>query len=498
MIIKKMRISAVSLVLFFFLFLTAGQAALADDNTRFGEDAVYYMQYIQDTYPERIPESSQTRAAGDWLIREVGAMGYQASTEEITWPGDDGHTYYGRNIIFTKKGNTDREIVIGAHYDSVDTNGADDNASGVGLLLETANRIIDVDTNYTIRFILFDLGEYQHVGSRYHINQASQEYIDNIACFINLDTLAMGDSMYIYGGSFDGTATSRTWLVEQAAATAEDMGLDIGYHPDVNTGYPVPTKATGSDQAAFDQAGIPYLYMNASNWVGGNYDDTYQTDHEAVSDGMMKHRKAYDNWDFYTSTFPGRAYEHLSSYSRLLDCLIRNLSEWGTSSVDVPLEYEKVNETVWATSNVRIREESSTSSDEIAMLNAGEPILRVGYNEEWSKVKYEGRELYIASAYLTTEKPEGAEDLPTPEPTTEGETETEPTTIAETTAAVTTAPETSAAATQAEPSFIQKTLTPVMSFLSNFEMKYYLIGGIALAAIIGCIIVFIYQRKHRY
>lgn len=102
------------------------------------------------------------------------------------------------------------------------------NASGVGLLLETANRIIDVDTNYTIRFILFDLGESQHVGSHYHISQASQEYLDNIACYINLDTLAMGDSMYIYGGSFDGTATSRTWLVEQAAATAEDMGLDIG------------------------------------------------------------------------------------------------------------------------------------------------------------------------------------------------------------------------------------------------------------------------------
>ncbi len=93
--------------------------------------------------------------------------------------------------------------------------------------------------------------------------------------------------------------------------------------------------------------------------------------------------------------------------------------------MDVPLEYEKVNETVWATSNVRIREESSTSSDEIAMLNAGEPILRVGYNEEWSKVKYEGRELYIASAYLTTEKPEGAEDLPTMEPTRKRRSETQ-------------------------------------------------------------------------
>ncbi len=163
----------VSLATFFFLFLSVEKIVLADDNTRYGEDAVYYMQYLQDTYPERIPESSQTRSAGDWLIREIGAIGYQVTEENVTWPGDDGHTYYGRNIIFTKKGNTEREIVIGAHYDSVDTNGADDNASGVALLLETAIRIIDVDTNYTIRFILFDLGEYQNAGSQYHISQAS-------------------------------------------------------------------------------------------------------------------------------------------------------------------------------------------------------------------------------------------------------------------------------------------------------------------------------------
>ncbi len=500
MILKRLRVCIVSLATFFFLFLSVEKIVLADDNTRYGEDAVYYMQYLQDTYPERIPESSQTRSAGDWLIREIGAIGYQVTEENVTWPGDDGHTYYGRNIIFTKKGNTEREIVIGAHYDSVDTNGADDNASGVALLLETAIRIIDVDTNYTIRFILFDLGEYQNVGSQYHISQASQEYLDNIACYINLDTLAMGDSMYIYGGSFDGSSTSRTWLVEQAAATAEDMGLNIGFHPDVNEAYPVPTKATGGDQEAFDQAGIPYLFMNASNWVGGNYDDSYQTDYEEVSDGMMKHRKAYDNWDFYMNAFPGRAYEHLSGYSRLLDRLIRNLSEWSTSSVDVPLEYEKVNEAVWATSNVKIRENSSTNSEEIAILKEGEPILRVGYNKEWSKVKYEGRELYIASAYLTTEKPEGAEDLPTIE--TVEEEESEPTTVSETkdqeSESTVDLKETEMIPTESNSQSSSSKLEPILPYLSGIEMKYYIIGGIVFVAVISCIIVFLYQRKHRY
>ena len=507
---KFRRLWAVSLSVFLLavLFFQTGQAVKADNNTRYGEDAVYYMEYIQRTYPQRIPQSSQDRAAGDWLKREIAAMGYQVSTENITWQGNDGLTYYGENIMFLKRGNIDREIVIGAHYDSVDTNGADDNASGVGLVLETANRIIDVETNYSVRFILFDLGEEGNIGSRYHVGQASPEYLDNIACYINLDTLAMGDSMYVYGGSFDGASISRTWLAEQAAATAEEMGLAIGFHPDVNAGYPVPTKSTGGDHAAFDQAGIPYLYMNASNWMGGNYDDTYQTSHEAVSDGMMKHRQAYDNWAFYSSTFPGRAYEHLSSYSRLLDRLIRNMVEWTTDpavpeETSLPEEdptqgtsfsFEKVNETVWTTTPADILEESSETSSIMATLDAGEPILRVGYNEVWSQVKYQGRELYMLTQYLTAERPEGAADL-TEETAEEEMTVSKASANLESSQALETVSPQNPSADAATKASL---MTAAGQWLSQVEPRYYWIGGIVALAVAGCVAVFIYQSKHRY
>ena len=47
-------------------------------------------------------------------------------------------------------------IVIGAHYDSVPgTPGADDNASGVAVLLEIARHFKDCRPERTIRFVAF-------------------------------------------------------------------------------------------------------------------------------------------------------------------------------------------------------------------------------------------------------------------------------------------------------------------------------------------------------
>lgn len=75
-----------------------------------------------------------------------------------------------------------------------------------------------------------------------------------------------------------------------------------------------------------------------------------------------------------------------------------------------PLDFTDVNETVYATSNVKIRENHSTDSEIIAILSKDESITRIGYHEEWSKVLYDGQEYYIASDYLTTDKAEEPEE----------------------------------------------------------------------------------------
>ena len=60
------------------------------------------------------------------------------------------------NVVCEIAGSSDKVVVIGAHYDSVDGSpGADDNASGVAALIELANRMRHAKPKRTIRFVAF-------------------------------------------------------------------------------------------------------------------------------------------------------------------------------------------------------------------------------------------------------------------------------------------------------------------------------------------------------
>jgi Zn-dependent M28 family amino/carboxypeptidase len=75
-----------------------------------------------------------------------------------------------QNLVLNLPAKPGREsqplIVVGAHYDGVPgTPGADDNATGVAVLLELARAIAAHPLNYPLRLIAFDLEEYGMVGS---------------------------------------------------------------------------------------------------------------------------------------------------------------------------------------------------------------------------------------------------------------------------------------------------------------------------------------------
>ena len=79
--------------------------------------------------------------------------------QEVSFNGRD-----YRNITATKEGieNEDHWILLGAHYDAAwGSPGADDNASGVAVLLEAANIISKLKLNNTVQFSAFTLEEPQ-------------------------------------------------------------------------------------------------------------------------------------------------------------------------------------------------------------------------------------------------------------------------------------------------------------------------------------------------
>ena len=81
--------------------------------------------------------------------------------------------------------------------------------------------------------------------------------------------------------------------------------------------------------------------------------------------------------------------------------------EQQTASVSI----EEVNETVWATLSVSVRESYSADSERLAVLYGGESITRTGICENgWSRVDHDGKTAYIKSEYLTTEEPAQPEE----------------------------------------------------------------------------------------
>ncbi|MEA5582238.1 M20/M25/M40 family metallo-hydrolase [Nodularia harveyana UHCC-0300] len=97
--------------------------------------------------------------------------------EFARWGSVEIHTFLVRgkschNLILnlpsqTKKIKNDLPpILIAAHYDAVPgTPGADDNATGVAVLLELAKKFADEPVKYPVRFVAFDMEEYGLLGS---------------------------------------------------------------------------------------------------------------------------------------------------------------------------------------------------------------------------------------------------------------------------------------------------------------------------------------------
>jgi len=97
------------------------------------------------------------------------------------------------NVVATLEGvnsSSDRQYIVSAHYDTHDliTPGADDDASGIAGLLETARIMSQYEFNDTVKFIAFDSEEENYQGSFDYVQNAWQN-VENIVADIQLDMI---------------------------------------------------------------------------------------------------------------------------------------------------------------------------------------------------------------------------------------------------------------------------------------------------------------------
>jgi hypothetical protein len=239
-----------------------GQAAAA----RVSLDSYqYYLDDMLYTHPGDNrgfgPEHDLARAN---IAALMEGFGLTVTLEPFLYQGG---TYY--NVVGTKTGTTyaDQEYVIGAHYDSVNNPGADDNASGVALVLESARVLTAYESEYTIRFVAFDREEQGLHGSQAYV---SAHLDDDILGMISADMVAYNTGMDwvdIYGR----TASNS---IKSALASAVNT-YGGGLLPWANGAF------DASDHAPFEWAGFPACLL-IEDW-GNPYYHT-QSDHVEMID----------------------------------------------------------------------------------------------------------------------------------------------------------------------------------------------------------------------
>lgn len=368
---KKMHYSGIALALTLCMLMSTLVIAEGNDEpvSAIAQDAQQYLTYIGTNLKNRSAVFAKTKADKDnthektieWIIGELkntGISSDQIQLQEFEKTLDSG-IYACTNIVVILKGKSDaKQVIVGAHYDGV---GCGDNGSGIAFLLAEIKGLYQAELPYQIMFVFFDAEEAGELGSEYYVENMSQSDINKTLFMVNIDSIAFGDYCNLYGGVQDDSlqTVKYTQAYEHAMEKAKEQGiityqtadLDSYYdehktgpkidtnavytnpwtyeHPSPADEGSVPTYASPStgywgDHIAFEEAGIQYIYFEATNWYakgdGGNdaYTDYFDTDNRTIGkDGMFMNTE-YDTLDSLNTYFPGRALQHFSLYSTIL------------------------------------------------------------------------------------------------------------------------------------------------------------------------------------
>jgi len=113
---------------------------------------------------ERSPFSGARHLATveSFIKAEFASYGLDAESDSFSYAGETFHNIVARRC---RRGEEAR-VILGAHFDSVTgTPGADDNASGVAVVLETARLLTELDLATPVLFCAFNLEELNMIGS---------------------------------------------------------------------------------------------------------------------------------------------------------------------------------------------------------------------------------------------------------------------------------------------------------------------------------------------
>jgi len=220
--------------------------------------------------------------AAAYISTTLQGLGYTPNVEVAEDNGLD-----SRNIVADVPGVSipDEIVLVTGHYDAWYQGGADDNATAVATLLETARVLKGTQPARTVRFVAFDREEEGLIGA---VRFARLHAADRIVLVLNMDPIGFashasgsqsappglglrdtGDFVAVLANDVATDAVSRVALLAPRLPRPVEV---IGLIAPGDVQYPATANFLRSDQAPFWQAGIPALFFtDTANFRNPNY-----------------------------------------------------------------------------------------------------------------------------------------------------------------------------------------------------------------------------------
>ncbi len=205
----------------------------------------------------RVRATSGELRGARYIAGELRSMGYRVNVQKFSV--DDGTS---RNVVAWWPGARRYPVVVGAHMDTVPGSpGANDNASGVAVMLEIARLVAGKPPAGFLRFVAFGSEEYgtngvHHVGSQVFVNRLKKEGRRRLAGMVSVDMIADGRPLIV---ATSGIGPPKLADVVARIARRRDIGVTREMMCDC------------SDNGPFERAGITATLL----WSGSesNYHD---------------------------------------------------------------------------------------------------------------------------------------------------------------------------------------------------------------------------------
>jgi hypothetical protein len=228
-----------------------------------------YLQQLQG-YPFRSAGSAANTNSRIWLQSKLESFGYDSVVLD---PFLLNGSVPCNNVLAYKIGTRypNHHVIVGAHRDAVSASpGADDNGTGSVAVLEIARALVDVPTDMTIIFALFDAEEDGLVGSTHYVADAYARG-DSIVYMLNMDMIGHYENTTdanVFHGSI--TTLSNVWIHladSLVGITGVLAGASAGsdHYPFTQKGYDASFIAESIFSAVY------HTYRDSTTYIGYPY-----------------------------------------------------------------------------------------------------------------------------------------------------------------------------------------------------------------------------------